>query len=113
MRRKAIIATFLAGTLAACSSTAHKVPQATTGSKADGTIRLGYDQGARENVIADWLTAERNALKRCQAWGYSRAEEFAGHTRQCTEIGQGLLVNGAYPGVCARYIVYKDYQCVD
>jgi hypothetical protein len=104
---------FLAALLVGCSkTTVHKVPQATGGSKADGTIRLAYEELATENVVPDWTRAKKNALKRCQAWGYSRVEAFAGSLTQCTEVGQGLLINGAVPGACARQIVYIDYQCL-
>jgi YecR-like lipoprotein len=91
----------------------HKVPVATSGSKADGTIRLAYEQAAGEEVIPEWARAHDIALKRCQAWGYSRVDEFAGVLTQCTEYGQGLWVNGAPPGVCAHQIIYKDFQCLD
>ena len=109
-----ILLIFVAALIISCTkTTVHKVPQATGGSKADGTIRLAYEVLATENVIPDWTRAEKNALKRCQAWGYSRVDAFAGTLTECTEMGQGVLFNGAPPGACAKQIVYKDYQCLD
>ena len=109
-----ILAGIVSLILVGCTkTTVHKIPQATSGSKADGTVRLAYEVAATENVIPNWTKAEINALKRCQAWGYSRVDAFAGALTQCTEIGRGLFVNGAVPGACARQIVYKDYQCLD
>jgi YecR-like lipoprotein len=103
-----------ASLLTSCSQTAvTKVPVATGGSKADGTIQLAYERTASEIVTVNSAMAEGNALERCQSWGYSRAEAFAGWTSQCVEWGQGLWVNGAVPGACAREMVYMNYQCLD
>ena len=109
-----ILVAIVSLTLAGCTkTTVYKIPQATSGSKADGTVRLAYEATAREDVIPNWANAEGNALKRCRAWGYTRVNAFAGALTQCTEVGQGLLVNGAVPGGCARQIIYRDYQCLD
>ena len=103
-----------AAVLTSCSQTAvTRVPVATAGSKADGTIQLAYERKATETVTVDWAVAEQNALERCQSWGYSQAEAFAGETTQCVEMGAGLWVNGAVPGACAKEMVYKHYQCLD
>ena len=97
-----------------CAQTAvTKVPVAIAGSKADGTIQLGFERKATEAVTVDWALAEQNALKRCQSWGYSRVEAFAGETTHCIEVGQGLFLNGAVPGACAREMVSINYQCLD
>ena len=92
-----------AALLTSCSQTAvTKAPVATGGSKADGTNQLAYERHASEAVTVDWAKAEQNALERCQSWGYPRAEAFTGWTSQCIEFGQGLWINGAVPGACAR-----------
>ena len=87
-----------------------KVPKAIGGSKADGTIRMAYDEGAYETVNINWQAADANALRRCKAWGYTAAESFAGGTRKCVERGRGIF-NGVPVGQCARYQHTKDYQC--
>ncbi len=112
--RRSIFLIFVLALLVGCTkTTVHKTPQATGGSKADGTVRVAYEESATENVIPNWTRAKSNALKRCQAWGYSRVDAFAGTLTECTEMGQGVLFNGAPPGACAKQIVYKDYQCLD
>lgn len=88
-------------------------PQAVTGSKSDGTIRLAYHVTGAGSAPVNWQAAEQNALRRCQAWGYSRVDAFAGGTERCTEVGRGLLINGALPGVCIKRSYTKDYQCMD
>ena len=103
-----------AALLTSCSQTAvTRVPAATGGSKADGTIQLAHERKASEVVTVDWAAAEQNALKRCQSWGYSHVEAFASGVTQCLETGQGLLINGAVPGACAREMVFTNYQCLD
>lgn len=110
---KTVIAIAALVGLAACASTpVTKVPVAVSGSKADGMIRMAYDEGAYENVTVDWASGEANALSRCQAWGYSRVESFAGGQNQCIENGRGIL-NGVPVGSCARRQYFKDYQCAD
>ena len=90
-----------------------KIPLATGGSKADGTVRMAYEVRANEQATVNWSHANVNALKRCEAWGYTKVDQFAGVMRHCQEMGQGLLINGAIPGDCAQEIVYKDFQCID
>jgi YecR-like lipoprotein len=103
-----------AALLTSCSQTAvTKVPVATGGSKSDGTIQLAYERKASEAVTVDWAVAEQNALQRCQSWGYSQVDAFAGARTQCVEMGQGLFINGAVPGACAREMVFTNYQCLD
>lgn len=106
----------LAGVVLAASScggqAVRKVPVAYGGSKGDANIVLGYDEGAYETASVDWATGEANALKRCQAWGYSRVESFAGGRRECVESGRGIF-NGVPVGSCARYRHYRTFQCVD
>ena len=89
-----------------------KVPIAYGGSKADGNITLGYDEGAYETVNVDWIAGEANALKRCQAWGYNRVDSFAGNKQECVERGRGVF-NGVPVGHCARHRFYRTFQCLD
>lgn len=112
-KRLSLAAPLVALTVACAPTTVYKIPQATSGSKSDGTVRLAYEAAANEDVRVDWQEGEKNAAKRCRAWGYSRVDPFSGVLSQCVERGQGLLVNGALPGACAREMVYKDYQCLD
>ena len=76
-----------AALLTSCSQTAvTRVPVATGGSKADGTIQLAHERKASEIVTVDWAAAEQNALKRCRSWGYSHCGSFR-------ERGDAMLGN--------------------
>jgi hypothetical protein len=76
---------------------------ATGGSRADGVVRLAYEQSEFETVNVSEAQAIDLASRRCVSWGYEGAEAFGGMTRDCTQMG-GF-------GGCARYRVNKEYQC--
>ncbi len=101
--------------ISGCAQTPAKsvVPQAMGGSKADGTIKLGYETSPNAPAIPDWEGAKQEAVKRCKAWGYTKVDEFSGTETECIEMGAGLLINGVIPGVCARQNIYKNYQCLN
>ncbi len=87
--------------LAGCETTKELVPLG--GSKTDGTVRLGHDFVWSEVPIVDLDKGEAVAAERCQAWGYSSAEQFGGYLRQCAQYSPY--------GSCVSYLVYYDYQC--
>ena len=77
---------FTAALLAICavSSCVREVnitPVATSGSKADGTIIMSYDIHFNEVPTINWLAAKQSADKRCNSWGYIKADAFEGETR--------------------------------
>ncbi|WP_298643914.1 YecR family lipoprotein [uncultured Cardiobacterium sp.] len=79
---------------------------ATGGSKADGVIELSYDYMEMETPTVNKLQGLKTAEKRCQAWGYKRAEAFGGEKTTCTQS----------PGVwttCRKYTTTVQYQCMD
>ena len=80
-------------------------PQATGGSKADGTVTLSYEYGLFEQPVVDWSTAKVQAKERCKAWHYKNAEAFGGAQTHC------LAFNGY--GNCVRTQVNVTYQCTD
>ncbi len=80
-------------------------PQATGGSKADGTITVSYEYGVFEQPVVDWTAANRTAKERCKAWHYRNATAFGGTQNQC------LAYNGY--GSCVRMRVNITYQCTD
>ena len=89
--------------LASCA--VHVSPEPTGGSKADGIVELGFDIREMQRPIIDENEALRKALKRCQAWGYTKAEKFGGITSQCNAYG-------GMSGCMLSHITIK-YQCVD
>ena len=50
-----------------------KVPVATGGSRADGTVQLAFEYGGFERPQVDWDSARITAGQRCRAWGYTRS----------------------------------------
>jgi len=70
------------------------------GSKADGVVRLAYDDLAGQFPQVSEAQGVRTAAARCSTWGYSGAEAFGGVTRQCID---GFR--------CAHQQVIKEYQC--
>lgn len=60
--------------LSGCATQKQMVPMG--GSKADGTVRMGFDYGLFEKPVLDKNQAIAAAEQRCKAWGYSGTEPF-------------------------------------
>ena len=88
--------------LVGCS--VEKTPVATGGSKADASIVMSYNVGGFEAPVVDWDAAQISATKRCNAWGYKKAEAFEGVQTQCTAYN-------AYG--CMSSNVNRTYQCTN
>lgn len=72
------------------------------GSKADGTIRMGYTYGLFEKPVIDTVQAQNLATQKCRTWGYDGSEPFGGQTTVCAEMGDlGCETNN----------VSIEYQC--
>lgn len=101
---KNLIIPIAALSLAACAVQPKIVtPYSTGGSKADASVEMTYGVSYLQAVKPDWVAAQRDALKRCQAWGYSTAEAFDGVRKSCT-------LRGTY-GNCLEGTVTRAYQC--
>jgi hypothetical protein len=87
-------------TFAACEVA--KTPVPTGGSKSDGLVAVSYDVGPYEVPLVDWEAAQASATKRCNAWGYPKADPFEGVKNQCSQF--------TYSG-CAVQTVTRTYQC--
>lgn len=72
------------------------------GSKADGTIRMGYTYGELEKPKVDMKQGGALAAQKCKIWGYDSAEPFGGVVEQCTTISFGG---------CETMTAYVEYQC--
>jgi YecR-like lipoprotein len=103
MKAPCALCLVIAGMLVASGCTVMKVPEATSGSRADGVVNLAYEYGMFEVPKVDWDQAQLTALRRCQAWNYSAAEAFGGHTQHCEQ-------QDGY-GNCLRWLVTVSYQC--
>jgi hypothetical protein len=95
--RKVLI---LTGLLAGCATVSHMT--ATSGSRADGIVKLSYEVGWLDKVAINEAEALGTARRRCSTWGYADAEAFGGITRQCQQSGSMG---------CLRWFVTKEYQC--
>ena len=86
------IAFCLLGFLILSGCTVHKQMTPVGGSKADGTIKMGYhvgdSYGAFEKASVDMMQAQSLAAQKCRIWGYDGAEAFGGQTSQCTDLAQ-------------------------
>jgi hypothetical protein len=80
-----------------------KVPEPTSGSRADGTVKLSYEVQQFEKPIVQWDAAQAAAEQRCKAWGYQSAEKFGGQETHCNAF------NGN--GGCVDTFVTVQYQC--
>jgi len=87
-------------TFAACEVA--KTPVPTGGSKSDGLVEVSYDVGPYEVPLVDWDAAQASATKRCNAWGYPKADPFEGVKKQCAQF--------TYSG-CNVQTVTRTYQC--
>jgi len=89
--------------IALTSCETQKIPEATGGSRADGTIKLSYDVNRFEKPIVQWDTAQQKAEDKCRNWGYQNAEKFGGAETHC------VMPNGY--GGCETTQVIMSYQC--
>lgn len=87
--------------LTGCATKKEMIPMG--GSKADGTVKMGYTFGTFEKPVVDFNKAELLASQKCKTWGYDGAEAFGGQTSQCGQIG-------AYG--CEMMNVSVEYQCI-
>lgn len=96
-----LISTFLI-TLVGCATV--KVPSAMGGSKADGSITMGYGVSQFEKPVVNWENTKLEAARKCQAWGYKDAEAFGGQKSTCN-------ARNGY-GTCVEAFISMEYQCL-
>ncbi|ROH79800.1 MULTISPECIES: YecR family lipoprotein [Lonsdalea] len=100
MQNKLMAILFFTLLISGCLTTKELIP--TGGSKADGTVRMGYSFGMFESPVIDPKQGMTLAKARCAAWSYSGAEPFGGFTSKCTQP--------SYSG-CMQTTVTVEYQC--
>jgi hypothetical protein len=93
----ALLSTLLSG----CA--VDKYPEATGGSRSDGTVKLSYQVGRFEQPQVHMEAAQQTAVAKCKVWGYSGAEAFGGNETLCQAF------NGY--GSCLSALVTMTYQC--
>lgn len=83
--------------------------EAAGGSRADATVEVGftyYPQSEKPEMSEAQAQAE--ALRRCQAWGYTDAEPFGLVKEQCQRQDFVPFVGL----VCGQMLVTRQYQCL-
>lgn len=98
---KILMLTFGVLILSGCAVKKDMVPMG--GSKADGTVRMGYSVGQFEKPVIDLNQASVLAAQKCKTWGYEGAEPFGGQTTQCGQTDGW--------GSCIMSNVSVEYQC--
>lgn len=98
--KKALIIAMAVIAIAGC--TVKKDMYAMGGSKADGTIRMGYTYDEFEKPMVDMKQGGVLAAQKCKIWGYESAEPFGGVVEHCTTISLGG---------CKTMTAYVEYQC--
>lgn len=105
MKNKHIfLATITTVVLSACQ-TANPNWVAVGGSRADGTVKIAYEQPEMSQASPSMDAGKRLAAQRCQRWGYQDAEAFGGATRRCIR-SPGFWTN------CMTYQITFEYQCI-
>ena len=99
--KKTLVIALAALILSGCAVRKEMIPMG--GSKADGTIKMGYTVGAFEKPVVDINQAATLAGQKCKTWGYEGAEPFGGQISQCAQM-DGF-------GGCTLTNVSVEYQC--
>ncbi|EGT3623050.1 YecR family lipoprotein [Morganella morganii subsp. sibonii] len=99
---KIFIATLCSLLISGCTVKKEMTPIG--GSKADGTVRMGYTVGSFETPLIDMQQASDLAAKKCSVWGYTGAEAFGGKTSRCTQADGW--------GGCNMTEVSVEFQCI-
>ena len=78
-----------------CVQVISTTPVATGGSRGDGIVEMSYDFAPGPTIQPNWPAASGEALRRCQAWGYTKVESFSGRV-------------GELPGTERRHLRRRD-----
>lgn len=102
-----LAAAFLLG--AGCAKPVMKQWQASGGSRADATVEVGFMYNPQtEKPEASDQQALQEAVRRCQAWGYTDAEPFGLVKDNCVN-----MVFQPFVGlVCEKKMVTRQFQCL-
>lgn len=101
LKKNLLVAIIAVTAVSACEVA--KTPVPTGGSRADALVEMSFEVGAYETPIVDWDTAAASATKRCQGWGYEKADPFEGVKNSCQAFN-------AYG--CVASTVTRTYQCL-
>lgn len=97
-----VVATVLL-TMAGCAS--QKSWTSVGGSRADGSVKLGYVVNMFEKPVVSQSQGDANAASVCQRWGYDSAEAFGMSSSKCQRTD-------GY-GNCTQSLVTREWQCIN
>ena len=100
MRAAQICALAAALTIAGCATPVNMVPM--NGSRADGTVEMGFEYGLFQKPEVNQSQAQSQADATCNGWGYSGSRPFGAYQQKCTYMDGGN---------CMRFLVTVRYQC--
>lgn len=89
-------------TMAGCAS--QKSWTSVGGSRADGSVKLGYTVGMFEKPVVSNAQGDATAASVCQRWGYDSAEGFGMVNSVCQQ-------RDGY-GSCIQTLVTREWQCI-
>lgn len=102
---KKIILMMSLGLILSGCATVDKTMTPISGSKSDGTVKMGYTYGEFQKVNVNMPETLREAKRKCRSWGYREAEAFGGAITTCN-------VSGGFGG-CSSWQVTAEFQCLD
>ena len=83
------------GPLSGCTVKKHL--DIATANEADATLVLQYEPGF-ESYVVQWDDAEKEALERCESWGYSNVEFSRAGPIECIEKRERNVTGARPPG---------------
>ncbi|EIZ1548371.1 hypothetical protein CDB79_RS22210 [Vibrio parahaemolyticus] len=115
--RKLLTIVAIAASVTGCVSTktVDVAPTTINGSKADGSVTMGYMTKDDAYTIyvpnVDWNLVDSIASQKCKAWNYSEAKRFGDMTRtQCNMQQYDAWAGKMY---CSEKLTLINYQCID
>lgn len=110
--KKVILGALVTASLVGCATKMVNVtPSPVNGSKADGTIEMGYIEYAGTSSVVDWRASDALAAKKCKVWGYLKAERFGTFQNEDCQGFKSNVWTGALE--CSKKIVTVSYQCMN
>lgn len=90
--------------VAGCSTAPIGVkPGFSGGSQRDGIVTMASTGTLYNPIAPDWRLAATEAGRRCRAWGYAGADDYAGWQEACRAYDRH--------GRCTRSVVTRFYPC--
>lgn len=104
-----VLACGLALSTTGCANKVVKNWEASSGSRADATVEVGYIYNPEGEVpLTSDKQAHEVALQKCRFWGYQDAEPFGMVSKKC----QRPFYHPFTGPMCFEMLVTRTYQCL-